>query len=297
MTPPDRGRQDAVPSLGEYLRERRMRLQPEELGIARGRGHDDPGLRREEVAELADLSVAYYTFIERGRDVRPSPEVLRSIGRALRLTAGEQRMLLDLRAGEVRRPRRLITEIGEEVEELTAVLEPNPTYVMGARWDLLDWNRAAELLFTNWHRRAPRERNMLWFYLCDPAARRLYVDWESEARTQVAHFRESFSQYGHDPSFMELLEEIFAVTPEARTWWERHDGPPKRSGLKRIRLPDHREVGLRQLVLEVADDPEVQIVTYFAGWDDAPDDPDDDVAPIDDTDDTDDADEGGHDVH
>ena len=278
MTPPldaDHGPQDAVPSLGEFLRERRMRLQPEELGISRGRGDDDPGLRREEVADLADLSVAYYTFIERGRDVRPSRDVLHSIGRALRLTSGEQRMLLDLRTGSVRRPRALITEIGEEVEELTAVLEPNPTYVMSARWDLLDWNRAAELLFTNWHRRPPHERNMLWFYLCDPAARRLYVDWEAEARTQVAHFRESFSQYGYDPSFMTLLEEIFTVTPEARTWWERHDGPPNRSGLKRIRLPDHREVGLRQLVLEVADNPEIQIVTYFAGWDDAPDDPDD----------------------
>ncbi len=275
MTPADR---DATPSLGEFLRERRMRIQPEEVGISRGRSgrsHDDPGLRREEVAELADLSVAYYTFIERGRDVRPSREVLRSIGRVLQLTAGEQRMLQDLRTGEPRKPRAILTEVGEEVEELTGVLEPNPTYVMGARWDLLHWNRAAELLFTNWNRRPPHERNMLWFYLCDPYARRLYVDWETEARTQVAHFRESYSQYGHDASFMTLLEEIFAVTPEARTWWERHDGPPNRSGLKRVRLPDHREVALRQLVLEVADNPEIQIVTYFAGWDDLADDPED----------------------
>ncbi len=276
MTPADR---DATPSLGEFLRERRTRLQPEEVGIARrsgGRAPDDPGLRREEVAELADLSVAYYTFIERGRDVRPSREVLRSIGRALQLTAGEQRMLLDLRTGEPRRPRVVITEVGDEVEELTTVLEPNPTYVMGARWDLLHWNRAAELLFTNWNRRPPGERNMLWFYLCDPDARRLYVDWEAEARNQVAHFRESYAQYGHDASFMALLEQIFAITPEAQTWWERHDGPPQRSGLKRVRLPDHREVGLRQLVLEVADNPEIQIVTYFAGWDDRDDSDDDD---------------------
>jgi hypothetical protein len=145
---------------------------------------------------------------------------------------------------------------------------------MGARWDLLHWNRAAELLFANWHRRPQEEHNMLWFYLCDPFARRLYVDWEAEARNQVAHFRESYSQYGHDPSFMDLLEQIFAVTPEARTWWERHEAPPNRSGIKRVRLPDHREVGLRQLVLEVADNPEIQVVTYFAGWDDSEDDDD-----------------------
>ena len=145
--------------------------------------------------------------------MRPSREVLRSIGRALQLTAGEQRMLQDLRTGEPRKPRALLTEIGEEVEELTGVLEPNPTYVMGARWDLLHWNRAAELLFTNWNRRPAHERNMLWFYLCDPYARRLYVDWETEARTQVAHFRESYSQYGHDSSFMTLLEEISLSPP------------------------------------------------------------------------------------
>ena len=263
-----------TPSLGEFLRAKRMRMHPEDVGIARRgnrtRGTDDPGLRREEVAELADISVAYYTFIERGRDVRPSTEVLRSIGRALQLTAGEQRLLSDQRTGEPRRPHSLLTEIGEEVEELAAVLEPNPTYVMGARWDLLHWNRTAELIFTNWHRRPPHEQNMLWFYLCDPYARRLYIDWETEARNQVAHFRESYSQYGHDPSFMALLEEVFALTPEARTWWERHDAPPNRSGLKR------REVGLRQLVLEVADNPEVQIVTYFAGWDEETEEDDDD---------------------
>ena len=270
---------EPVPSLGEFLRERRMRLQPEEVGISRPRGQRssaDPGLRREEVAQLADMSVAYYTFIERGRDVRPSKEVLRSIGRALQLTAGEQRQLQDLRVGEPPRVRSVLTEVGEEVHELVDVLDPNPTYAMSGRWDLLHWNRSAELLFTNWHRRPAEEHNMLWFYLCDPYARRLYVDWETEARDQVAHFRESYSQYGHDSSFMDLLESIFEVTPEARTWWERHDGPPpNRSGIKRVRLPDHREVGLRQLVLEVADNPEIQVVTYFAGWDESEDDPDD----------------------
>ncbi|MEO8829556.1 helix-turn-helix transcriptional regulator [Lapillicoccus sp.] len=256
-----------TPSLGDFLRERRMRVEPEQVGIARRRGHDNPGLRREEVAELADISVAYYTFIERGRDVRPSAEVLNSIGRVLQLTSGDLRLLQDLRTGSHRHPRTIITEVGEEVIELAEVLDPNPTYVMGARWDLLHWNRAAELLFTNWHRRPVSEQNMLWFYLCDPYARELYLDWETEARTQVALFRESYSQYGHDASFMDLLDEIFAVTPEARTWWERDDTTAVHSGAKRVRLPDHREVLLRQLVLEVADNPEIQIVTYFAGWD------------------------------
>lgn len=266
--------------MGEFLREHRLRLRPEDVGIPRAKGRRTRGLKRAEVASLADISVAYYTFIERGRDVRPSKDVLTSIARALQLTAGERRQLQGLRTGEVRRPRAILTDIGEEVEELAEVLEPNPTYVMGARWDLLYWNRAAELLFCDWHRRPGIERNMLWFYLCDPAARHLYVDWESEAADQVAHFRESYAQHGHDPSFMTLLESIFEVTPQARTWWERHEAEPNRSGIKQVRLePDSldRVVSLKQLVLEVADNPEIQIVTYFASTDD--------------TDDTDEADE------
>ena len=270
-TPPPVDREPSTPSgtapgptLGTFLRGRRLALQPEAVGIARTKGRNVSGLRRAEVAELADMSLAYYTFIERGRDLRPSRAVLESIGRALLLTARERRMLRDLRSGEVRRPLLAREEIGEEIEELTEVLEPNPTYVMGARWDILTSNRSANLLFTNWNAKPARERNMLWYYLCDPSARDLYVDWEAEAADQVAHFRESFAEHPDDPAFSTLLEEIFEVTPQARSWWERHDARPNRSGVKRVRIPDGRVVLLRQLVLESADDPAIQIVTYFA---------------------------------
>jgi len=258
------GRAGSAPSLGTFLRQRRMRLRPEDVGIARVAGRNVSGLRRAEVAELADISLSYYTFIERGRDLRPSTAVLDSIGRALQMTAGEHRMLTDLRGGQVRRPTLAGEEIGEEIEELAGVLEPNPTYVMGARWDILTSNRSANLLFTNWNKLPARERNMLRYYLCDPSARQLYVDWEAEAADQMAHFRESFAQHPDDPAFRSLLEEVFAITPQARVWWERHDAEPNRSGVKRIRIPDGRVVLLRQLVLESADNPEIQIVTYFA---------------------------------
>jgi len=241
-----------------------MRLQPEDVGIARVGGRNVSGLRRAEVAELADISLSYYTFIERGRDLRPSTAVLGSIGRALQLTAGEHRMLNELRAGQARRPPLAAEDAGEEIEELAETLEPNPTYVMGARWDILTSNRSANLLFTNWNALPTRERNMLRYYLCDPSARELYVDWEAEAADQMAHFRESFARHPDDPAFRSLLEEIFRVTPQAQVWWERHDAEPNRSGAKRIRIPDGRVVLLRQLVLESKDNPEIQIVTYFA---------------------------------
>ena len=195
---------------------------------------------------------------------RGSAGVLDSIGRALQLTAGERRMLNDLRAGVVRRTPLTREESGDEIEELVEVLEPNPTYVMGACWDILTSNRSANQLFTNWNERPARERNMLWYYLCEPSARELYVDWAAEAADQMAHFRETFAQRPDDPAFTSLLEEIFTVTPQARVWWESHDAEPSRSGVKRIRIPDGRQVLLRQLVLQSADNPEIQIVTYFA---------------------------------
>ena len=258
------GSAEPPPSLGTFLRQRRMRLRPEDVGIPRTAGRNASGLRRAELADLADISLSYYTFIERGRDLRPSAGVLDSIGRALQLTAGERRMLNDLRAGVVRRTPLTREESGDEIEELVEVLEPNPTYVMGACWDILTSNRSANLLFTNWNERPARERNMLWYYLCEPSARELYVDWAAEAADQMAHFRETFAQRPDDPTFTSLLEEIFTVTPQARVWWESHDAEPSRSGVKRIRIPDGRQVLLRQLVLQSADNPEIQIVTYFA---------------------------------
>lgn len=159
--------------------------------------------------------------------------------------------------------------IDEGLVELVESLDPNPAYVAGGRWDILHANRAAHLLFADFDSRRGHERNMLWYYLAEPAARALYVDWEAEAIAQLGHFREDYEKWPGDPRFDDLLERVFAVTPQARTWWEERRGVDlPRNGVKQIRLADGRLVSLRQLVMSTVDDPEIQVVCYFADIDD-----------------------------
>lgn len=174
-------------------------------------------------------------------------------------------------------------DLSAELVELVDTLEPNPTYVAGPRWDILAANSSARALFTDWDRQAADRRNILYFYLADPRARRLYVDWEREARDQLAHFRKSYERWAPEPAFDQLLERIFARSPEIRDWWESASTARARSGPKRIRLPHGQIVSLQQLVLVTADDPDIHLVTYFADssdsldqWDSADDDDDPD---------------------
>ncbi|HET7399445.1 MAG TPA: helix-turn-helix transcriptional regulator [Intrasporangium sp.] len=254
--------------LGDFLRARRLQLAPEDVGIRREKGRRPKGLRQEEVAELADISVAYYGFIERGRDLRPSRAVLDALARALRLPADERAHLHSLaKRGPARRAAEP-EELTDEVEELLEALDPNPAYVVGARWDVLGGNHAARRLFCDWHAKpSKRERNLLYFYCCDPGARSLFADWQQEAADQLALFREAYARHPDDASFDAVLDAVFSDNPEAQEWWERHDSDPKRGRTKRIRLDDGSVVQLRQLILHVADDPEIRVITYFADVD------------------------------
>ena len=137
-----------------------------------------------------------------------------------------------------------------------------------ARWDILGSNHAARRLFSEWERRrTPSERNLLYYYCCDPAARSLFVDWEQEAADQLALFREAHARHPDDPSFERLLDDIFKANPQARGWWESHVRHPRRGRTKRIRVESGAVVQLRQLVLQVVDDPGVRVITYFADVD------------------------------
>jgi hypothetical protein len=130
---------------------------------------------------------------------------------------------------------------------------------------VLGANHTACQLFTDWEgKRTKRERNLLWFYCCDPAARSLFVDWEQEAADQLALFREAYARHPDDPSYKRVLDEVFKANPATVQWWEQHDSDPTRGRTKRIRLDTGQVIQLRQLVLQVADEPDIRVITYFA---------------------------------
>lgn len=254
--------------LGEYLRARRKALAPEEVGIRRAKGRRRVGVSRMEVAELANISLAYYNLIERGRDLHPSRSVIEGLARGLVLSVDERAHLHDLATGAKPRHSAEHEELTDELEELLDSIDPNPAYVVGARWDVLGANHTARRLFSDWEvKRTKRERNLLWFYCCDPAARSLFVDWEAEAADQLALFREAHARHPDDPSFKRILDEIFKANPAAVDWAERYDTDPTRGRTKRIRVASGKVVKLVQLVLLVADHPELRVISYFADAD------------------------------
>jgi len=225
---------------GDFLRSRREKLSPESVGLNNGRRHT-PGLRREEVAELAGIGVDWYVRLEQGRTVSPSDTTLEALARALRLGKVEAAHLRALaRSGD----RQIFTR--ESVPgpgmNLIATLEL-PAYVTGRRWDLLAWNAAAADLL-GFERLAEADCNILVFMFIKPDSRQLFgANWASEARRMIALFRATHDLYADDPAFVELVERLRAqrrvreMVERARySWWRVRPKDADPSGARRATL-------------------------------------------------------------
>ena len=258
------GRQRAAAEVAEFLRARRARLRPADVGLPAGARRRTPGLRREEVAQLADISPTYYTFLEQGRDIRPSAQVLDALGRALRLTPAERAHLHDLVHGGPAVAAQAPDTLLPAVAAMVARLDPWPAYVTGRRFDVLACNRAARALWADWPARPEPDRNILWWTFLDPAARSILADWESVARAELARLRSASARHPDDPDFGALIARLQDGSEEARQWWPEHDVVPLSSGVKRIWHPALGVIDFQHVVLQVADDPEQKLVTFTA---------------------------------
>ena len=249
--------------LAELLRTRRHRLTPADVGLPEGTRRRTAGLRREEVAQLAGMSATYYTFLEQGRDVRPSRQVVAALAAALRLSSAERAHLFQL-AGVTPAPddQAQAETLAPVVGALVDRLDPYPAYLKGRRWDVLAANRVARALFTDWSARPPEDRNKVWWMFTDPAARKVYVDWEKEAADMLGRFRAAAARRLDDPDFTDLIERLHQASPEVRRWWPRYDVRPVGGGTKHLHHPALGDVAFQHTVLQVADHPE-QMLVYF----------------------------------
>jgi transcriptional regulator with XRE-family HTH domain len=249
--------------LAELLRTRRDRLTPADVGLPAGSRRRTAGLRREEVAQLAGVSATYYTFLEQGRDVRPSRQVVAALASALRLSPAERAHLFQLAAIPLAADDRDQAEtVDSVVSTLVSRLDPFPAYVKGGRWDVLAANRAARVLFTDWPALPPGDRNKVWWMFTEPAARKVYVEWEKEASELLGRFRAAAARRPDDPAFTALIERLHQASPEVREWWPRYEVRPVGSGTKRLHHPALGDVAFQHIVLQVADHPE-QMLVYF----------------------------------
>lgn len=237
---------------GDFLRSRRERLTPASVGLPNGFRRRTPGLRREEVALLAGVGTTWYTWLEQGRDVRPSAEVLNALAEALRLDPAERQHLFIL--ADRPSPAALMTgpeHVPEALIRMLNSMTDQPAYVLGRRWDVLAWNEAAVAVFGDFGRLEGDARNIIYMMFANESHRQLLADWDDLAPLSLAMFRADSARYAGDPDFERLIALLMAVSPEFRTWWPRHDVMHQPSTVKRIQHPSAGQLVFEYMSLDV----------------------------------------------
>ncbi|GAA4239165.1 helix-turn-helix transcriptional regulator [Actinomadura meridiana] len=257
---------DRAQQLSEFLKARRGRLRPEDAGAGTFGGQRRvPGLRREELAMLAGVSVDYYTRLEQGRARNVSTDVLDAVARALRLDADERAHLHNLakpRTSRKRpsRPQQVPAELRQALDALSAA----PAYIIGRRLDVLAWNELARLLVADFPVLPAAERNMARLVFLDPASHTLYPDWETKARDTVANLRFDAGRHPDDPLLASLVGELSLHSPDFRRLWADHNVRGKTRGRKRFAHPQLGELALDYIAMRAPDDPDMTMMIYSA---------------------------------
>lgn len=255
-------------ALAEFLMTRRARLSPADVGLPLRSRRRTPGLRREEVAELANIGTSWYTSLEQGRDVHPSEAVLESLAQALKLSVDERQHLFLLALQHTpTREAPAEEQPGLALQRAVQALDPNPAYVLGRRWDVLVFNKAADLVFSLKDIPPPYTHNVIWRTFSSPNSQRIHRDqerWENVARGMIAQLRASYARYPGDPWFAELIEDLQRVSEQFRLWWSQHDVLSVPECHKEI---EHSTLGFlefEQVMLQVPTNPDLKLLIYTA---------------------------------
>jgi transcriptional regulator with XRE-family HTH domain len=249
--------------LADFLRTRREALRPADVGLPAGGRRRTPGLRREEVAQLAGVGTTWYTWLEQGRDVRASVSVLDALATALDLTPVEHAHLIELGRGEeVTPPCRPPERLDPSFQRLIENLGLNPASIIGRRWDLLAWNRAYAAVFGDPAAQPDGWRNTLWALFTDPGRRKLMTDWEDGARRAVARFRADHARHVGEPSFEALIAALNQASPEFRELWQRHEVATSGVGRKVLKHPVVGKLVFEHAVFKLEETPERRLVLY-----------------------------------
>jgi transcriptional regulator with XRE-family HTH domain len=250
--------------LREFLRSRRARITPEQAGLTPSPGHRRvAGLRREELAQLAGVSMDYYVRLEQGRGTGVSEEVLAGVARALQLDEAERAHLMNLarppRSGPALAPQLVRPGVRWLLDSLAT-----PAFVFGLGTDVLAINGAGRALLCDFEAMAPEKRNHARWVLLEPEPRELYVDWVDVARVNVAMLRLDAGRHPDDPRLATLIDELSEKSPEFRSWWTTHDVLQRTHGSRHYRHPLAGELELYFEALRLPGDSEQTLFVYSA---------------------------------
>ena len=246
--------------LGSFLASRRARLRPDDFALPVG-VRRTPGLRREEVAVLAGVSVSWYTWLEQGRDIQASADTLQRVSEVLRLDRVEAEHLFALSAREP--PQFAISqELSKGLCLLVEAMDPVPAYVRNARLDILSWNHAIADLFVDYATLAPHERNTLRLLFLYRPYRTLILDWEEMARGMLSTFRAAYARAQDKAPFESLIKDISAQSEQFRAWWPDTDVRSFDEGRKRLNHPRLGRVAFTYVALAPERQPDLSVTAY-----------------------------------
>lgn len=249
--------------LGDFLQALRQRGTPEEFGFPAGQRRRTKGLRREEVAQLAGISATWYTWIEQGRQVNVSADVLDRLAGTLKLSRSERAYLFDM--ADRRDPHGSEAESDDAPPHLTAMLTSIaiPAYILGRTWDLLAWNLPAAALFAGWLDQWPAtgpRPNLLRFVFQHQEARQFVADWDLRARRLVAEFRADCRSRLEEPAIQRLIGDLAQASPEFERFWKQHDVLERQGGQRTFNHPHLGVVSYHQVTLRPVEQEQIKLV-------------------------------------
>ncbi|MBO0457594.1 helix-turn-helix domain-containing protein [Enterococcus hulanensis] len=251
-------------SIGAFLTSARKRIQPEMVGLKPTGRRRTAGLRREEVAEIANIGVSWYTLIEQGKDVHPSNQVLESIANALLLSSAEKRYLFSLAQYSE------IVEISEEklptgVSAILSALDPNPAYVINQRWDFMDWNEAAEKIFNYaGFENLKQPHNLLNHFLLSDHMKNLIDHWEQRSKIMVSRYKADYLQFPQDAGFLKNIEFLKKESSLFEKEWSTSEIMVLKDSHKAWVHPDLGKVYFNEVILTPFESSNFKIVTFIA---------------------------------
>ena len=248
--------------LAKFLTARRARLSPADVGLPPGPRRRTPGLRREEVALLAGVGVTWYTWLEQGRPINASGQVLDAVSRTLRLDRAEREHLYQLAEATPLRSWSGSTVIPEAVRDVVRSLDPLPALLINSRFDVIQANDAHEQMFWDWHSMPCVHKNLLWCGITEPRARELFVNYDEEVPYMVARLRAAYGRHVGDPDWEEDIRRLADLSPEFAELWARQEVAEPAVRTRRFMHPDAGLLAFTSTELDVPAAGDVRIVVY-----------------------------------
>lgn len=252
-------------AMGQFLRTRRTHLVRADLGVPPITGRKAGGLRREEVAYLAGVSITWYTWLEQGRDITPSRQVLDSLAGTLRLSHAEHVYLLTLAGYGAPHPTEGANPgtVPPHMQRLLEALGDHPALAIAPDWTVLAWNAAYAAVYPNMATVDASDRNFLWLLFTDPYLRALMPDWELTGMYNVASFRAEAGARLDEPPFADVVSRLLNTSAAFRSTWESFDIETLPSRERHFRHPEAGDLHMEQHILATADHPHVRLVTFI----------------------------------